>query len=226
MVSEMMKRAFTLFIFLILCCMFISAANLEDNAEILLSGNVADGTGIQQEDGDITLGGLTVSIYYKVDPEDNALTLPNNATKVTSDSASRAIDGFDLVGAEEAAGDSLTLYIVAKTNNSKETGFDIAFKPGAWTYSGTLAQGVSQDPIKISQTSCAADNNESLIRVECKEIEDGVEFGITSPHSTKVLDEVLLGMTELNWAQSKEYLAGSYTAQVTIIITPQEDKLQ
>lgn len=219
MVSEMMKRALTFFMLLILCCMFISAADLEGNAEILLSGNVADGTGIQQEDGDITSGGLTVSIYYKVDPEDNALTLPNNATKVTSDSASRAIDGFDLLGVEEAAGDSLTLYIVAKTNNSKETGFDIAFIPGAWTYSGTLAQGVSQDPIKISQTSYAADNNENPIRVECKGIEDGVEFYITSPHSTKVLDEVLLGMTELNWAQSKEYLAGTYTAEIKVEIS-------
>ena len=206
--------------------MFISAADLEGNAEILLSGNVADGTGIHQEDGDITSGGLTVSIYYKVDPEDNALTLPNNATKVTSDSASRAIDGFDLVGAEEAAGDSLTLYIVAKTNNSKKTGFKIAFKPVAWTYSGTLAQGVSQDPIEISQTSYAADNNESPIMVEWKEIDDGVEFDIMSPHSTKVLDEVLLGMTELNWTQSREYLAGSYEAGVKIIITPHEDKLQ
>ena len=198
--------------------MFISAANLEDNAEILLSGNVADGTGIKQEDGDITSEGLTVSVYYEIDANDSFM-LSDNATKITADSASRAIGGFDLVGAEEAAGDSLTLYIVAKTNNSDEAGFDIAFKPGKWTYSGTLAQGVSQDPIEISQTSHLADNSENPIRVECKEIEDGVKFEITSPHSTKVLDEVLLGMTELNWTQSREYLAGTYEAEIKVEIS-------
>lgn len=205
---RLIKRFIILSILLIL-------SNFAFSSELYLSGNVADGTGVY-EDGDIMENGLVVAVYYAVDDEVQTLSLPEDAVEIDGNKELEA--AFDLTGTSDAGPDHISIYITAKTNNSKQAEYAIQLTTGGWIYKGESVEAVEQDPITISQAATVVQN--PPVQITSSSVENGVNFKVISPASNKVLEETLLGRSVLSWQQSAEYLAGDYEATITIAITP------
>ncbi len=134
-------------------------------------------------------------------------------------------EGFDLIKDTNNGKDALYLYLYAGYNTKSDATATVKFSSGGWKYQGTVPEGTESPVIPLIFTSQTSTDDSNLT---CKSTDTpasvdtgaSAEFTFEATGATQNLDSFLAGISTVTWKQNSGYLAGSYTATITITVTP------
>lgn len=132
-------------------------------------------------------------------------------------------DGFDLTNDGTTDNDALYLYLYAGYNTASDATATVTFSSAGWKYGGEgdavtsliFASEVSSDDTNLNCDVTDTPASEGST-------ESSAKFTFEATGATQNLTSFLAGISKVTWKQNSGYLAGSYTATITITVTPEQ----
>ena len=206
-------------------------ANIVMNAEIEDNGSsITDPGGLEEVDP-IIQGPINVYLFYSTELWENAslegdpvTNFSDKMTSITTDITEKEL--FDLTGDGTTGNDALYLYLYVGYNTGSNAGAAVTFSSAGWKYQETVPEGTESPVIPLEFTSDVSKKDANLkCDVTDKDastdsVESSAVFTFEATGGTQNLKSFLAGISTVTWERSLDHLAGSYTATITIEVTP------
>lgn len=213
---------------IILLTLLLAVAPVFAAPDIIMSALISNGSSIV-DPGDpedpvdpIIKGPVNVYLLYSTQKLDGAnLDITDIVSGMNPiEDANIEEGGFDLTNDGTTGNDALYLYLYAGYNTASNAGTTVTFSSAGWKYGNEKAV----IPLKFTSKVSSKDTNLNCDVTDTPASEGSTEssalFTFDATGATQNLTSFLAGISEVTWEQDSGYLAGSYTATITIEVTP------
>lgn len=213
---------------IILLTLLLAVAPVFATPDIIMNALISNGSSIV-DPGDpedpvdpIFQGPVNVYLLYSTQKLDGAnLDITDIVSGMNPIEAKNITEGgFDLTNDGTTGNDALYLYLYAGYNTASNAGATVTFSSAGWKYGNEKAV----IPLKFTSKVSSNDTNLNCDVTDTPASEGSTEssalFTFDATGATQNLTSFLAGISEVTWEQDSGYLAGSYTATITIEVTP------
>lgn len=217
-----MKKVIILLTLLLAVAPVFAEPNIVMNAEIEANGSsITDPGGTEDPINPIIKGPVNVYLLYSTKALEGAvLNITDIVTDMKPIKAANIEGGFDLTNDGKTGNDALYLYLYAGYNTASDAMATVKFSSTGWKYGD---EGDAVIPLIFTSKTSTYDSNLTCKSTDTPASEDtgaSAEFTFKATGATQNLTSFLAGISTVTWKQDSGYLAGSYTATITIEVTP------
>ena len=216
---------------IILLTLLLAVAPVFATPDIIMNAVIdPNGSSITDPDDNVDVdpiikGPVNVYLFYSTKALEGAVL---NITDIVTDmkpieDTNIEEGGFDLTGDDKEDNDALYLYLYAGYNTASDATATVKFSSAGWKYGNEKAV----IPLKFTSKVSSNDTNLNCDVTDTPASEGSTEssalFTFDATGATQNLTSFLAGISEVTWEQDSDYLAGSYTATITIEVTPAQE---